>query len=175
MTASSVANTVHSRSYSILIEGSYGEEVKYLQTLLNKFYCEFNCNHPLIIDGHFGSQTKARVKLFQTDCFLIVDGIVGPETWSFLEAIVSVIPTNRPTLLRGSKGNEVKYLQARLNEFYRIATDSVYHETRIVVDGDFGPKTEERVKQFQIFLGLVVDGIVGDQTWFKLALSLGHV
>ena len=34
----------------------------------------------------------------------------------------------------------------------------------IVVDGDFGPNTDRRVKQYQKANNLVVDGIVGPQT-----------
>jgi hypothetical protein len=35
----------------------------------------------------------------------------------------------------------------------------------IAVDGAFGPQTEKRVRDLQTFFGLVVDGIVGQQTW----------
>lgn len=38
----------------------------------------------------------------------------------------------------------------------------------IPVDGDFGPKTDEAVRDFQLKNGLVVDGIVGDKTWRAL-------
>ena len=36
------------------------------------------------------------------------------------------------------------------------------------VDGLFGPKTTNRVKQFQQSEGLSVDGIVGENTWKSL-------
>src|SRR5262249_51145985 len=38
----------------------------------------------------------------------------------------------------------------------------------LVVDGVFGPATENAVKEFQQGAGLMVDGIVGPQTWAKL-------
>ena len=60
------------------------------------------------------------------------------------------------TLKLGSKGNDVKALQSKLN---------------LKVDGVFGPLTEKAVKEFQKKNGLVVDGIVGTKTWEKLGVS----
>lgn len=54
----------------------------------------------------------------------------------------------------GSTGNDVKTLQRRLG----------MHS----VDGDFGPGTEKRVKEWQKEAGLPHDGLVGDITWNKL-------
>lgn len=59
----------------------------------------------------------------------------------------------RPTLRRGSQGEAVKRLQAQL---------------RAVVDGDFGPRTEAAVREFQRRHDLVPDGIVGPKTWAML-------
>lgn len=57
----------------------------------------------------------------------------------------------------GSRGNEVKALQEKLN---------------LKADGIFGPITEEAVKDFQRTNGLEVDGIVGANTLSKLNLSV---
>lgn len=67
-------------------------------------------------------------------------------------------PSTLPLLKLGSKGQEVKTLQMKLNNF----------GYNLVVDGIFGPKTDETVRDFQKKNGLVVDGIVGPKTWAKL-------
>jgi murein L,D-transpeptidase YcbB/YkuD len=41
----------------------------------------------------------------------------------------------------------------------------------VVVDGDFGPKTEASVQAFQSGRHLAVDGIVGSQTWSALIVQ----
>ena len=61
------------------------------------------------------------------------------------------------TLKLGSRGNEVKALQEKLN---------------LKADGIFGSITEEAVKDFQRSNGLEVDGIVGANTLSKLNLSV---
>ena len=61
-------------------------------------------------------------------------------------------------LKKGSKGDSVKLLQELLNK----------HCFNLTVDGDFGNKTEEAVKQFQKRLNLTVDGIVGSKTFEAL-------
>jgi peptidoglycan hydrolase-like protein with peptidoglycan-binding domain len=44
----------------------------------------------------------------------------------------------------------------------------VAHGYNIKVDGNYGPQTENAVKDFQKNQGLKVDGIVGPITWAKL-------
>jgi len=63
----------------------------------------------------------------------------------------------RPLLKRGAKGDLVKELQTLLGG--------------LTVDGDFGPKTENVVRAYQKAKGLVVDGLVGNQTWTALLPS----
>jgi peptidoglycan hydrolase-like protein with peptidoglycan-binding domain len=68
---------------------------------------------------------------------------------------------DRPTLRRDSdEAGEVRYLQQLLQwrGYYTTHT----------VDGDFGPDTEEAVKQFQRANGLDDDGVVGRGTWERL-------
>ncbi|MGD1713727.1 peptidoglycan-binding domain-containing protein [Hydrocoleum sp. CS-953] len=132
--------------------GSTGEDVKNLQTFLNAIIA----NNSLVVDGIFGVATKEAVIAFQNEYGgLTADGIVGPQTWGVVDTIV------RTTLYFGSTGEDVEYLQRRLNG---ISSAS------LVVDGIFGVATEEAVKNFQKFHGLTVDGIVGPQTWGKLEL-----
>lgn len=66
-----------------------------------------------------------------------------------------------PVLRRGSKGDDVKQLQALLNK----------NGYQLIVDGDFGYMTEVAVKGYQKkcgFTGRDIDGIVGSLTWGKL-------
>lgn len=62
------------------------------------------------------------------------------------------------TLKKNSEGPQVKKLQKLLNVL----------GATLEVDGKFGSGTEAAVKQFQKDQGLVVDGIVGDNTWATL-------
>ena len=68
-------------TYSTVSKGSYGEDVKTLQTMLNKVQ-----NAGLVVDGDFGNGTLTAVKNFQKANNLTVDGIVGPATWAALTA-----------------------------------------------------------------------------------------
>lgn len=68
------------------------------------------------------------------------------------------------TLRRGSKGDDVRALQKDLNVLGSTDNDG----EMLVLDGSFGRKTEESVKKFQKENSLVVDGIVGKQTFGKI-------
>ena len=129
--------------------GSTGEDVKNLQVVLNATVAD----NSLVVDGVFGNLTEEAVMAFQKQYGLTIDGIVGDQTWAVVDTIV------RTTLSFGSTGEDVEYLQRRLNG---IGFGS------LVVDGIFGVATEEAVKKFQKYYGLTVDGIVGSQTWAKL-------
>lgn len=58
------------------------EEIKLLQTYLNKFGAS------LVVDGLFGIKTYLAVREFQKSYDLFVDGIVGPNTWGKLDSLV---------------------------------------------------------------------------------------
>ncbi len=60
---------------------------------------------------------------------------------------------------RGSKGPEVRQIQQKLKEQKLYLGD---------IDGIFGGGSEGAVKRFQRLRGLVVDGIVGAETWRAL-------
>ncbi len=135
--------------------GSTGEDVKYLQTVLNAIVA----NNSLVVDGIFGNLTKEAVIAFQKQSVgLTADGIVGPQTWGVVDRIARTT-LYRATLYFGSTGEDVEYLQKWLN---------AAGFGSLVVDGIFGVATEEAVKKFQKYYGLTVDGIVGPQTWATL-------
>ncbi len=160
------------RTHSTLSPASNNNDVhqvKYLQQQLNLFYHSY-----ISVDGDFGAITEEYVKKFQTDCCLTVDGIVGPQTWSYLDAIVPYSNSQHSTLSKSSNNNpnEVKYLQARLNQLKRQGKSGT---TTIAVDGLFGSQTEARVRQFQEDLDLRVDGIVSNNTWVYIENAASKV
>ena len=123
----------------------------------------------LAVDGIFGPQTAAAVRSFQRSHGLVVDGVVGDQTWPALLVTVS----------RGSHGTAVKAVQEELNA--RV-TPYGYQNLQVAVDGRFGPMTDAAVRAFQALVQspyygvLVVDGIVGHHTWYALiggALRVG--
>jgi len=77
----------------------------------------------------------------------------------FLSAIKVRHSEARATLKKGSRGEDVVYLQKQLAILgYAVGN----------IDGIFGIKTLEAVKAFQIDNNLSVDGIVGTKTWTAL-------
>ena len=58
--------------------------VKVLQQLLNK------SGFGLTVDGFFGARTETAVKQYQAHNGLLVDGIVGPQTWNSLGACIII-------------------------------------------------------------------------------------
>lgn len=85
----------------------------------------------------------------------------------------NVYPHGHPTVRIGSQGDCVRHLQYDLNVIHFFNPDFKLAKTDkpLTVDGDYGPLTENRVKQFQLILnqkftsGLAVDGVVGPITW----------
>ena len=68
----------YAKSLKVLSRGINGDNVKYLQCMLN--FKGFATN----IDGDFGPATENSVKKFQKKMGLEVDGVVGKNTWSAL-------------------------------------------------------------------------------------------
>lgn len=79
----------------MLSYGAVGQDVRDMQSALNKH--RPSALAPLAVDGIFGSRGLARVKEFQGNKQLTVDGIVGPNTWNKLL-------TTDPTKIAGRVG-----------------------------------------------------------------------
>lgn len=110
-------------------------------------------NANLVVDGILGTATIAAVKKFQVIMGLAVDGIAGAKTWIAINQI------------RSYPMDGVKY------PHYEYATRWIQWRVGAAIDGVFGNDTESKVKAFQRNINnyygenLVVDGIVGKETW----------
>lgn len=69
----------------------------------------------------------------------------------------------RPTLRENGDNDsaQVRHLQQLLND----------HKYKVNVDGIFGQKTRDAVKQFQRDRNIDVDGVVGKNTWEELKIT----
>lgn len=103
--------------------------------------------------GYFGPSTTAAVSAFQQNRSVLVDGIVGPDTWNeIVEA--SWYLGDRDLYLKHPpmRGDDVSALQARLNALGFDAGKE---------DGIFGVDTDRAVRSFQKEYGVAGDGIFG--------------
>lgn len=140
--------------------GGYGADGAFGQGTLNSLL-QFQRDNGLVADGLAGLETFAKLNSGGDDVVvklqseinsqgfgkIAVDGIAGNETIN-----------HSPTLRLGAKGEITKALQILLNrKGYALATDGV-----------FGTSTENAVKSFQKSKGLLIDGIVGANTWRNL-------
>lgn len=104
----------------------------------------------------FDQPTDWAVREFQQNRGLVVDGIVGPETWGALQAARLSLGDRLLSLAgRWYVGDDVTALQERLAE---LGFDTGR------VDGVFGPLTEAALRAFQREYGLVSDGVCGPST-----------
>jgi zinc D-Ala-D-Ala carboxypeptidase len=82
---------------------------------------------------------------------VLLPGVANAYTWS-------------RTLQQGMTGADVTELQIRVAGY---AADHA-SQTRVSIDGEFGPGTTAAVKRFQSAYGLSADGVVGPNTQTKL-------
>ncbi|MBP3952196.1 N-acetylmuramoyl-L-alanine amidase [Bacillus suaedae] len=159
------------RQRTVLSRGDQGDDVRALQERLD----ELNF-HPGPIDGIYGSQTTDAVMRFQRAASITVDGIVGPETRENLrdfEGSGDQREHGSPTDEADDKEEMYQSESRRLLRFIRPMmrgedVQIVQEKTGAVVDGVYGPETEESVRRFQREEDLTIDGIVGPQTWRAL-------
>ena len=135
-------------NYPLLRSGSQGNFVYLLQFILNQY------GYNLSVDGIFGSRTLNAVRDFQRNNSLSVDGLVGTNTW---RTLLTLPPY--PLLREGYRGAYVTFLQQLLeSNLYPVGG----------IDGIFGSRTLSAVRNFQSANGLIVDGLVGNNTWNAL-------
>lgn len=138
-------------------QGDRGPIVKEIQNRLLKLGYNIGPTHA---DGNFGLKTKEAVINFQKKSGLKPTGIVDEETYRKL-IFESYELGDRTLYLHYPffKGRDVLELQKILKSFGFNPGP---------LDGIFGPLTEKAVREFQMSVGLIPDGIVGPQTIAKL-------
>lgn len=109
----------------------------------------------------FDEDTAVAVRGFQQQRGLVIDGMVGPQTyraldearWRLGDRLLTFVPAHPMA------GDDVLALQSRLQELgFAVAR----------LDGFFGPDTQRAVTEFQRNLGLPADGTCGPSTFKSL-------
>lgn len=138
-----------------LREGARSEQVADVQTRLRSLGFEVTDEQ-----GVFGAGTRQAVRTFQQRRGILVDGVVGPHTWSELVE-ASWRLGDRHLYLKQPlmRGDDVADLQARLNA---LGFDAGRE------DGIYGGDTAAAVREFQKEYGVAEDGIFGPRSHASL-------
>jgi lysozyme family protein/peptidoglycan hydrolase-like protein with peptidoglycan-binding domain len=157
----------------ILALGSKGPAVTALKKQLRAWYEK---NSPgeweklKVADNDvFGAGVDKAVRRFQSWAALTVDGEVGPQTLGALKAKPAKVRTAAykdlafPGALRASAtGDKVRLVQGWLS----------LHGFQVVVDGGFGPATQQALRAFQAKRGLPTTGNVDEATYAALVAPM---
>lgn len=143
--------------------GDTGPEVRDIQQRLGELGLLEAPDQP----GTFDERTVEAVRILQQQRRLSATGIVNDDTWrALVEAgwrLGDRLLYETSPMLRG---DDVRELQQRLT---RLGFDTTW------VDGVFGPRTSDAVREFQANTGLEVDGLAGPVVVEQLhALARDH-
>lgn len=164
--------------------GSFGRDVSIIQHELNRI----SENYPSIpkitqdSDGIFGAQTDVAVKEFQRVFNLNPNGIIDSATWYRIKYIYSSVKGLGTIFSEGVSPEEIESpfdvvweegdsgIWVKLIQYYVRVLGCYYSPEIPIIEitGYYGPETTEAVKALETKFGLLVDGIVGIQTWALL-------
>ncbi|WP_295070193.1 peptidoglycan-binding protein [Ruminococcus sp.] len=161
-----------------LRNGSFGNDVKFIQVWLNRISRSFPAIPKIpAADGIFDTATENAVRKFQQIFGLEETGTVNAATWYRISYIYTSVkrlaeldseglrfdeisPQFKEELSIGMQSIEVSMLQ------YYLAVIGAYYEAVMPVEvtGYFGEQTERSVKSFQRVFGLPQTGVVDRAT-----------
>ncbi len=161
-----------------LTNGDRGTEVLRMQWYLNRISYFLNGELPTNAPtGRFNEATERNVREFQRYFDLPQTGIINEETWNRIVSVYYSLLQNFPEeeaviesypgapIRQGDEGENVLYIQQALNSIRNTISGINY----VSEDGKFGPATATAVRQFQEFFSLSIDGVVGPDTWRRIA------
>lgn len=161
----------------VLQEGNSGDEVRVIQYFLAVVGTFYDTVPVIPVNGIFDAETAEAVRAFQRTVGVAEDGIVGEETWHELyrayRGIIDTLelPENRVApypgqpLTLGDEGQYVTFLQ----EYLSVISATYPAIPSVTVNGVFDAQTEEAVREFQELFGLSPNGLVGPNTWDRIA------
>ncbi len=158
--------------------GDKGTEILRIQWYLNRISYFLNGELPTSAPtGIFTQSTANNVKEFQRYFDLPQTGIINEATWNRIVSVYYSLLQNFPEeeevlesypgtpIRQGDEGENVLYIQQALNSIRNTISGINY----LSEDGKFGSATATAVRQFQEFFSLTPDGIVGPETWRRIA------
>ncbi|MEA4988270.1 MAG: peptidoglycan-binding protein [Anaerovorax sp.] len=163
--------------------GSFGQDVSIIQHELNRISQNYPSIPKIVYDqpGIFGAETEAAVKQFQRIFNLTVDGVVGSSTWYKIKYIYNAVKGLGDLVSEGVYPEEIESpfevaweegdsgIWIKLLQYYIRVLGCHYPDIPVIeITGYFGPETTEAVIAIQKKFNLIVDGIVGIQTWALL-------
>lgn len=120
---------------------------------------------PLVVDGSYGPITAERVRFFQESWGLTQDGIAGPETWSFLSALVP--GQNLWPLVKVGATQATNWRVLAAQHLLRA------HGATIAADGVFGPLSGAAANAFQQTLrAQFISTTIGQLDWPALIVTV---
>lgn len=168
-------NTIPYPGYVISV-GSRGEYPRYIQETLNVINNVFLTIPELVTDGIYGTKTQNAVNEFANIFgYNAADGIEN-TLWNKINEIYLTVARNcifatsasngsrdfaGTTLTIGSSGENVRYIQERIN---RIHT-AIPYIGKLVTDGLYGSATAKSVSALQRIFGLTETGTINESTW----------
>lgn len=168
-------NTVPFPDYVVSV-GAQGEYVKYIQETLNVINNVFLTIPELVADGIYGSKTQDSVTEFANLFGYNASSGIDGRLWSKINEIYISVASNcifatmtsngardfaGTTLAIGSSGENVRYIQERINRIYT----AIPYIGQLVADGLYGSKTAGSVSALQRIFGLTDTGTVNESTW----------
>lgn len=162
--------------------GSFGQDVSTIQNELDRI----SENYPLIPkitdeEGIFGATTEEAVKAFQQIFNLTVDGIIGSATWYKIKYIYNGVKGLGELISEGVSPEEIESpfavawqegdsgIWVKVLQYYIRVLGCYYDDVPIIeITGYFGPETTEALMALQKRYGIIVDGVMGIQSWAEI-------